>query len=206
MTLKDSNTEEKILEAAKEVFMKFGLYGSRMQDIADRAGINKALLHYYFRSKEKLFDTVFDNALERYFAQMRVLADTDLTIQERIFKYIDNIIDFFHEYPAMSMFIIKELSIDPEMFQLKVMNLKRGNGVSILTVLKEGMDAGEIPTFDRVLFMVNLHSLCAYPFIASPIFKVICTKANEEWSHLSNLRLKESVKDFVAQKLNTTRS
>ena len=59
MGLKDSTTEEKILEAAKEVFMKYGLYGARMQDIADTAGINKALLHYYFRSKEKLFDAVW---------------------------------------------------------------------------------------------------------------------------------------------------
>ena len=64
MGLKDSTTEEKVLEAAKEVFMKYGLYGARMQDIADTAGINKALLHYYFRSKEKLFDAVFDGALE----------------------------------------------------------------------------------------------------------------------------------------------
>ncbi|NBX80818.1 MAG: TetR/AcrR family transcriptional regulator, partial [Flavobacteriales bacterium] len=70
MKLKDSNTEVKIMEAAKVVFMKYGLYGARMQDIADTAGINKALLHYYFRNKEKLFDQVFDGALSKYFEQM----------------------------------------------------------------------------------------------------------------------------------------
>ena len=63
--LKDTSTEEKILDAAKEVFMKYGLYGARMQDIADTAKINKALLHYYFRNKEKLFDKVFEGALAK---------------------------------------------------------------------------------------------------------------------------------------------
>ena len=71
MKLINSNTEEKILEAAKEVFMKYGLYGARMQDIADTAGINKALLHYYFRNKEKLFDQVFEGALDKYFSHMK---------------------------------------------------------------------------------------------------------------------------------------
>ncbi|MGZ6540298.1 MAG: TetR/AcrR family transcriptional regulator, partial [Bacteroidia bacterium] len=68
--LTDTSTEGKILEAAKEVFMKYGLYGARMQDIADTAGINKALLHYYFRNKEKLFDKIFENALGRFFEHM----------------------------------------------------------------------------------------------------------------------------------------
>ena len=56
MTSKDKNTELKILKAAKEVFIIKGFEGSRMQEIADTAGINKSLLHYYFRTKDNLFD------------------------------------------------------------------------------------------------------------------------------------------------------
>src|SRR5262245_51487236 len=56
---KDQPTEERIITAARKVFLSKGLAGARMQDIADEAGINKALLHYYFRSKEKLFDMIF---------------------------------------------------------------------------------------------------------------------------------------------------
>ena len=105
--LPEGKTEDRILEAAKTVFMKHGLYGARMQDIADTAGINKALLHYYFRSKEKLFDKVFEGALVKYFKQMDVFSDSSLPIKQRVFKYVDNIIDFYAEYPQMSMFIIK---------------------------------------------------------------------------------------------------
>lgn len=199
MGLKDSTTEEKILEAAKEVFMKYGLYGARMQDIADTAGINKALLHYYFRSKEKLFDAVFDGALEKYFAQMTVIGDKSMPIKERLMQYVDNMFDFFTEYPQMSMFIIKEISINPEMFHEKVKQLKNQRSLLIPT-LEEAFAQNEIKTFDPVIFMVNLHSLCAYPFLASPLYKVILKKHGYNWEVEAKENVKQSVKEFISFK------
>ncbi len=201
MQSKDKNTEQKILEAAKTAFMKYGLYGARMQDIADNAGINKALLHYYFRSKEKLFDQVFEGALSKYFEQMLVFSDTSLPVLERIFKYIDNIIDFLSEYPQMSMFIIKEISVDQEMFYEKVKMLKEDKGIHLISLLKEGQEKGEISNIDPVVFVMNLHSLCAYPFLASPIFKAIISSSASHWEDPGNNKLKASVKDFVAFRL-----
>lgn len=200
--LKNSNTEEKILEAAKTVFMKHGLYGARMQDIADNAGINKALLHYYFRNKEKLFDQVFENALSQYFEQMNVFSDTSVPLIERINKYIDNIIDFFSEYPQMSMFIIKEISINPDLFRSKVAEIKKKNGIMLISRLEDEMEEQKIPEIDPILFLMNLHSLCAYPFLASPIFQNIINNHNPQWKDEHNLKLKQSVKDFVKFKLS----
>jgi AcrR family transcriptional regulator len=199
MGLKDSTTEEKVLEAAKEVFMKYGLYGARMQDIADTAGINKALLHYYFRSKEKLFDAVFDGALEKYFAQMTVIGDKSMPIKERLMQYVDNMFEFFSEYPQMSMFIIKEISINPEMFYEKVKNLKTQKSLLVPT-LQEAFANKEVEPFDPVLFMVNLHSLCAYPFLASPLYKVMLKKHGYDWDGDAKNKIKQSVKDFISFK------
>ncbi|MNU74830.1 HTH-type transcriptional regulator RutR [compost metagenome] len=199
MGLKDSTTEEKILEAAKEVFMKYGLYGARMQDIANTAGINKALLHYYFRNKEKLFDSVFEKALEKYFAQMTVIGDKSMPIKERLMRYVDNIFTFFSEYPQMSMFIIKEISINPQMFHEKVKTLKHPKSL-LIPILQEAIDNKEIPPIDPVMFMVNLHSLCAYPFLASPLYKVILKRNGYEWDDDSQNRIKESVKEFISFK------
>ncbi|MNJ83168.1 HTH-type transcriptional regulator RutR [compost metagenome] len=199
MGLKDSTTEEKILEAAKEVFMKYGLYGARMQDIANTAGINKALLHYYFRSKEKLFDSVFEKALEKYFAQMTVIGDKSMPIKERLMQYVDNIFTFFSEYPQMSMFIIKEISINPQMFHEKVKTLKNPKSL-LIPILQEAIENKEIPPIDPVMFMVNLHSLCAYPFLASPLYKVVLKRNGYEWNDDSQNRIKESVKEFISFK------
>jgi len=200
MGIEDGKTEEKILEAAKTVFMKYGLYGARMQDIADTAGINKALLHYYFRTKEKLFDAVFEGALEKYFDQMVVLRDVSLPLNERVNRYIDNIFEFYSEYPQMSMFIIKEIAVNPEMFKVKVESMKQMRGPLLAGALRESMDKGEVPQFEPITFLINLHSLCAYPFIASPLFKVMAEKAGETWSTDFQERIKQSVKDFVAYK------
>lgn len=199
MGLKDSTTEEKILEAAKEVFMKYGLYGARMQDIADTARINKALLHYYFRSKEKLFDSVFEKALAKYFDQMTVIGDKSLPIKERLMVYVDNLFNFFREYPQMSMFIIKEISINPQMFHEKVAKLKYDKSLLIPT-LQEAIEKGEIPAFDPVMFMINLHSLCAYPFLASPLYKLMLQKNGYDWDEDAQRRIKESVKEFISFK------
>lgn len=196
--LKDNSAEEKILEAAKEVFMKYGLYGARMQDIADTAGINKALLHYYFRTKEKLFDKVFEGALHKYFEQMDVFGDTSLPVKERIYKYIDNITAFLSEYPQMTMFIIKEISINPEMFKEKVGAMKKGKSIRMIETLEEAIAAGKIKKIDTGMFMINLHSICTYPFIGTPLFKRAFKASGKDYEKDFTVeKLKQSAKRFV---------
>lgn len=198
---KTISTEEKILEAAKQIFMKYGLYGSRMQDIADLAGINKALLHYYFRNKEKLFDAVFNKALEKYFTQILQFGDSTLTIKERLFTYVDNIFAFYEEYPQMMLFIIKEASINPEAFFEQIKQLKTDKP-TLIPMLKEAIEKGEIKEIDPVIFLVNLHSLSVYPFIASPVFRGILKYNGRDWEVERTEAIKNSVKEFITLKIN----
>lgn len=202
MGLRDKNTEDRILDAAREVFMKHGLYGARMQDIADTAGINKALLHYYFRNKQKLFDHVFEGALSKYFEQMQVFSDASLPVLERVLLFVDKLIDFLSEYPQMSMFIIKELALHPEAFTEKVVRIKKGKGVSLIHLLQEGMKEGTIRQTDAFLFLMNLHSLCSYPFLADSMFRLIQKRNKLDWSDTGNEKLKTSVREFVVFKLS----
>ncbi len=202
MTKIKDTTEEKILNAAKEVFMKYGLYGARMQDIADIAKINKALLHYYFRSKEKLFDQVFSGALHKYFQQMDVFSDASLPIKERLFKYVDNIFVFLEEYPQMSMFIIKEIGINPDLFKDRVEAIKKNKGVNLIKILDEEIARGNIKKIDTALFWINMHSLCSYPFLAAPLFKHGLKAHHKEWSDYSPVKIKQSVKQFIEKTLS----
>jgi TetR/AcrR family transcriptional regulator len=194
-------TEEKILNAAKEVFMKYGLYGARMQDIADTAKINKALLHYYFRSKEKLFDHVFSSALHKYFEQIDVFSDSSLPIKARLFKYIDNIFAFLEEYPQMSMFIIKEISINPDLFKEKIDAIKNKKGISCIKILDEEIELGNIKKIDTALFWINMHSLCSYPFLAAPLFKHTLKVHHKDWQDYNPAKIKQSVKQFIEKTL-----
>jgi hypothetical protein len=201
--LVDISTEEKILDSAKEVFMEYGLYGARMQDIADRAKINKALLHYYFRTKEKLFDKVFESALSKYFEAMEVFENNSLPIIKRLYIYIDNIIDFYSEYPQMSMFIIKEIGNNPELIRQKIQAAKKNKSVRLIQVLEDGIKSKEIKKIDVAMFMINLQSLCSYPFLASPMFKHSLKAHGKEWEKdFSTAKLKQTVKEFVENTLS----
>ena len=97
----DQSTEQIILEAAKKVFVRKGMAGARMQDIADEAGINKALLHYYFRNKEKLFEMIFMEAAEKFFPRINAIFDSDQPLFEKIESFCEEYISVVMENPYL---------------------------------------------------------------------------------------------------------
>ena len=112
MTELEKQTEEKIFEAATDVFIEKGMDGARMQEIADRAGINKALLHYYYRSKEKLFDAVFTIIAKQMLKRFAPVFDENLRWRRKSGSLSAN--RFYEEKPKASAFILNEVSRNPQ--------------------------------------------------------------------------------------------
>ena len=115
---KDS-TQAKILSAAKQVFLLKGMAGARMQDIADEAGINKALLHYYFRSKEKLFETIFSEALNQFFPKIAHIIESDITLFQKIESFCSEYITTMQQNAYLPLFVLNEVNKQPEYFKEK---------------------------------------------------------------------------------------
>ncbi|MBE9468013.1 MAG: TetR/AcrR family transcriptional regulator [Bacteroidetes bacterium] len=114
MNKKLENTEQKNLNAAKKIFLKKGKDGSRMQEIADEAAINKALLHYYFRSKDKLFEAVFDDAIMKFLPKIGNVLNSDKSLFDKIRLFTNHYIDFFIENLYLPLFIFSELRSKPD--------------------------------------------------------------------------------------------
>lgn len=114
MKEKDKLTEEKIFEAAKTVFSERGMDGARMQEIADLAGINKSLLHYYFRTKEKLFNAVFDDIARMTFVKFASIFARELPLEEKIKYFFSEHIEFMKLNPGLPIFILNEINRNPE--------------------------------------------------------------------------------------------
>ncbi len=95
----DSHTRDKIFRAASEIFEDKGYSGARMQEIADRAGINKALLHYYFRSKEQLFKAVYMVLQKKMFEKIISILREELPFKDKIKKFLDEHIEFMIKNP-----------------------------------------------------------------------------------------------------------
>lgn len=168
----DQSTEQVILEAAKKVFVRKGMAGARMQDIADEAGINKALLHYYFRNKEKLFEMIFMEAAAKLFPRINAIFNSDQPLFEKIESFCDEYISIVMENPYLPLFVLNEINQDPEYFLQKVWKgNSKPNPSKFLEQIEREVKKGTIKRTSPLHLLMNLISMTIFPFVAKPMFQ-----------------------------------
>jgi TetR/AcrR family transcriptional regulator len=201
MTL-EKKTEELILAAAREVFIHKGLAGARMQEIADKAEINKALLHYYFRSKDHLFEAVFTQAISSFLPTIKNILEADIPLVHKIILFVETYIDVLMANPYIPAFVIQELNTDPGRFVTKLRNFGLNPDI-MLTQISDEIAAGSIRPMNGEHLMVNLLGMCLFPFIARPVVQGILKK-NDEQYHTFLLERKTEIIQFVMQSIKMT--
>jgi AcrR family transcriptional regulator len=161
------STEEKIREAAAVVFIRKGYAATKTRDIAEEAGINIASLHYYYRSKDKLFELVMGTALRQFSQVMDSIFNNDNPLHEKIAYFLERYIDFLKENPNVPLFIIAESQQNPELVD------KFMKGEETLDKLKSQLNdlasKGIIRKMHTAQFMLNLISLVVFPIISRPL-------------------------------------
>ena len=172
-------TEQKIIKAAHEVFIEKGLEGARMQEIADRAGINKALLHYYFRSKDKLFDAVFQNIIRKVIPEFIKTVQSDMEVPNLLRSFVTFYNDFFQKNPYLPQFFFHEIWQHPDRLAdfIKSQNLRPNEMVMNLNK--------KLPVVDETTFLgqhmiANVMGMCLFPHIARPLFQRIFFNNDDE--------------------------
>lgn len=193
----DKSTEQKILEAAKQVFMEKGIDGARMQDIADKAGINKALLHYYFRSKEKLFEMIFIEEARKFMPKITSIMVSELTLFEKVEKFVGEYIDTLMQNPLLPIFILNEINRNPKEAIKKIFGNQRPPIDKVDEFITKLVKKGEIKPIKGYELMVNMVSLCIFPFLARPMVQWITRANDEEFIKLMELRKKTVVKFVI---------
>lgn len=176
---READTERRILEAAAKVFMKKGKLGASMQDIADEAGINRTLLHYYFRNKEKLFDTVFEKLLARIFPAMVGIMSTGSPFTERLEQFIEAYDKLLRENPYLPVFIFQELSLNPGRLAEKIRGMGFDPAKAIKVLAAELAEAGMKDLDPRHIF-ANMMGMVLFPYIGRPLFKGIAFSDDED--------------------------
>ncbi len=197
----DLKAEEKIKKAASEVFLLKGMDGARMQEIADRAGINKALLHYYYRSKEQLFQSVFEEKLLNFLPKIFQIFHGDQSIEEKVHTLAERYIDFLKLNPELPHFVLGELQRRPDRLFAKIDARLSMNLDVIGLQLKKEAEEGRIRPIDPKHFLANLISMVVFPFIASPLFMKIFQYDKEAYFDYLDQRKKE-VPTFVMSSLS----
>lgn len=177
----DGDAERRILDAAHKVFIRRGTSGARMQEIADEAGVNKALLHYYFRNKSRLADAIFQRVAGGVFARIMDVALSEADLEEKVPHIIGAYLDQLSRAPYAPGYVLSELSQHPERGKQLVQALGRmRDGASpqaLLDTLQRQIDqrlaAGTIRPITAQQFLTNLVSLCIFPFAARPLLSAV---------------------------------
>jgi TetR/AcrR family transcriptional regulator len=165
---KEVTTEQRILNAARCVFMRKGMAGARMQEVADQAGINKALLHYYFRSKQRLFEGVFKGTAKQGLGcAWQVLEDAE-TLFPAIHGFVGAYLEVMLADPLLPQFVIAELNRDPKGL-LEFIDRGRAGRAHFIRLVEQARERDEIIEIDPRELLVNMMALCAHPFIARPM-------------------------------------
>jgi len=169
MELKPTNTEQAILEAAEKIFFQKGYTGARTTEIAEAAGVNHALLHYYFRTKEALFERIFQEKTTQLVSFLVQAFDSDLPFFEKIKLGIEKHFDFIAQNLGLPFFIIREIIQNEDRKQIVHQRLapiafEMNKRLSVL--IQEEIDKGTIRPVNAQDLLLNLMSLNVFSFLA----------------------------------------
>ncbi len=193
---KDQSTEEKILAAAKKIFVAKGIDGARMQDIANEAGINKALVHYYFRNKEKLFEVIFKSAANRIFPGVNQIFLADLSVFEKIRKFTDFYLAIIIENPYLPLFVLNEMNKNPLDFFEKIFGSQRPELYKFVTQIEEEVRLEIIKPIHPTHLIINIMAMCIFPFVARPMIQMALDIDELEFRYMMEQR-KKLVAEFI---------
>lgn len=197
MTENDKLTEEKIFEAATEVFVNKGMDGARMQDIASEAGINKALLHYYYRTKDQLFNAVFEMIARKVLKKFAPVFDDKLTLEEKVRFFFREHIAFLQDNPKLPGFILNEINRNPARIKKLLSNIQFENlWEQLYEQHKNELGKYNITKDSLPQIMVSAAALSVFPFAARGIVEGLLEKTGHNFNDFMEER-KEFAAAFV---------
>lgn len=181
-------TEEKIFNAARIVFQKKGFAGARMQEIADEAGINKAMLHYCFKNKQLLFQAVFMNAFGQLSPQLNEIFNSSESVFEKIKKFTSSYISFVIENPYLPAFVIQEMNNNPEFVLSFLNNENKPNPSQFILQIEKEIQEGIIINIDPKQLLLDIISMTVFPFAAQILVKGILHISDSEFNAMMEER------------------
>jgi len=192
------STEDKIKTAASHVFTKKGYAATRTRDIAEEAGINLALLNYYFRSKEKLFEIVMMEKMSKFFGVVgQVLDNKAISVEEKTTVIVENYIGLLSENPDLPIFILSEIRMNPAQFASRFPLAKVLESDFMKQIKKQR------PDLHPIQFLMNLLGLVVFPFIMKPVLEQTGLLTEKAFLAQMGIR-KEMIPKWIKSMLKTS--
>ena len=197
------NTEQKIIEAAEQEFLIKGFDGARTTSIAAKAGVTHAMFHYYFRTKEKIFEKIISQKLELL---TKLIMDSitleNLSLEEKLKRIIDSHIDFVSENPQLPGFLVREIFNNPLRFEILKARFETFAPLLVQNIQKElnkGHEEGKYKKTDARMLLIDIISLNIFPYMAAPLINSILAGYMENKNAFKELIKKENFKTIMSK-------
>lgn len=172
MAKESSNTEEKIKDAAHQLFLEKGFGSTTTRDIAERANTNIALVNYYFRSKENLFQEVFQESFANTFKPVAQILNDDLPLEVKVYKFVDHMTELLKRDPMMPLFVLSEMRGGQSNMCAIMLESGAFNSSNFQTHLEQEAQSGKIRPVDALQVETSLMSMVLFPFLSMHILKM----------------------------------
>ena len=199
------STEERIKEAAKAVFLEKGFDGTTTRDIAQAAGINSALMNYYFRSKEKLFQSIFDDMCHLMFEGMIDTFNQTISLKEKISALIDHHFQMMVCNPSLSIFIMNELHKNPERMAATISMAKKIPESIFQQQVDQAVKEGIIVPISGHHIMTMIIANIQFLFVSKPMTMLTQGMNEEEFSTFARQHM-IYVKEMICEYLFASRT
>ena len=199
----ESHARTRILEAARQEFFKKGFEGARMQAIADAAGINKALLHYYFNNKETLFNEIFEASFRKFIPHVEEMISQEHDIFIIIRKFVHAYISLMQSQPSLPLFLFHEINKDADRVFKLIFNNEQP---TMMFLLFQKFDAAQKANLIKPIrleqLVMNIMSMCVFPFLAKPMMQRVMNFTEPVFDELMEQR-KQQVADFIIDSIKS---
>ena len=199
-----TDTEEQIFQAACRVFQRKGYAGARMQEIADEADINKSMLHYYYRSKDKLFKQVYQRQMERFFPVIFKVLESEEPLDRKIEELIDVYYSFLRQNPKIAQFLVHEMNQNPERYREFIERKEIHPPEAFFRQVEREIEAGHLKEVDPKQLLTSIVGLVLFPFLAQTMIEGVFGLDEEGFREYLSSR-KEFLRDFILNGINYSR-
>ena len=194
-----NETEQRILDSARKLFILKGYHGTTTEDIIKEANVNKAAVHYYFRSKDKLFELIFSEVLTVMNNNLISILNANINFENKIKQIISAYIDILLLHPYFPDFVIHELTVNPDRIEkiVKRHNFFFKSYLRFLVEIRKELRSRNISGISPFEIILNTYSLCIFPFLSKPIITRISKSFGEpQFKNLMNKR-KTDIADII---------
>lgn len=202
MKIEDKNMELQILEAAEKLFLEQGYVKTSTAQIAKLAGCNQALVHYYYRTKDNLFEKIFEEKISMIATNILHIGVSGSTIEERVTQVIGFYFDFLKQNPQLAQFVLHEISSNPARLQSLVERLRQHVAPFFLRVeaeLEKEVKKGTIRPISGENLLITIISLNVTPFLVKPILQRALNLGEKEFDTMLEERKKEVIETVLSR-------